>query len=510
MKVASLVCTAVILAMIAGAPRVGATTLPQQAPPLPHAFYGTVSIAGSPAPAGTEICGMIGGQQKGCIVTDEPGSYGGASGGEAKLVVQSDQGDVGATIRFFVTPPGTIGGFAAQETVYDPGEVNELNLTLATPPPTPTPTATPIPFYTLTIQKIGSGSGGVISSPLLGINCGSDCSESYPAGTSVTLFANPSSNSDFGGWGSSCPGGSVVMNANKVCVVTFNQEPQPAPTATPTPTPTPTPSPTPSPTITATPLPPEVEIVETVEEEVEDGGTVSTGTVEEVNEEKPVVAAVTAPKSGTVTISQTTFVQEAAPPSPQGYSFLGRQFVIEAPPASAEEPLVIAFAVHQSLLLDPDTDLENIRVFRNGVEVLDCTGPANIAEPDPCVAGKSRAGANILFDVLTSQASTWNFGTRVQQAATPTPTLTPGPAPSATPTQAPTPSPTPTREPVETPTPTAEPTETPSPTITATATPTTPGEGGFPTGPVLIGILLFLVLLGGGGAAWYFLYYRRS
>ena len=41
---------------------------------------------------------------------------------------------------------------------------------------------------TLTVGKSGTGSGTVTSSPA-GINCGSDCSEAYASGTSVTLTA---------------------------------------------------------------------------------------------------------------------------------------------------------------------------------------------------------------------------------------------------------------------------------------------------------------------------------
>jgi hypothetical protein len=42
----------------------------------------------------------------------------------------------------------------------------------------------------LNIAKPGSGSGVIASSPA-GINCGADCTGSYPNGTAVTLTATP-------------------------------------------------------------------------------------------------------------------------------------------------------------------------------------------------------------------------------------------------------------------------------------------------------------------------------
>jgi rubredoxin len=61
------------------------------------------------------------------------------------------------------------------------------------------------PSYSLSVAKAGTGTGTVTSSPA-GINCGSDCSESYAAGTSVTLTASPVTGSTFTGWGGACAG----------------------------------------------------------------------------------------------------------------------------------------------------------------------------------------------------------------------------------------------------------------------------------------------------------------
>ena len=67
---------------------------------------------------------------------------------------------------------------------------------------------TPVPppaSYTLTVAKAGDGSGTVTSSPA-GINCGADCSESYPQGAVVTLTAAPATGSTFAGWSGPCSG----------------------------------------------------------------------------------------------------------------------------------------------------------------------------------------------------------------------------------------------------------------------------------------------------------------
>ena len=75
----------------------------------------------------------------------------------------------------------------------------------------------------LTVTRTGSGSGTVLSAPA-GINCGSDCSEAFTVGTSVTLTATPATGSTFAGWSgnSDCTDGIVTMSAAKSCTATFN------------------------------------------------------------------------------------------------------------------------------------------------------------------------------------------------------------------------------------------------------------------------------------------------
>ncbi|MDD5693672.1 MAG: SurA N-terminal domain-containing protein [Patescibacteria group bacterium] len=77
--------------------------------------------------------------------------------------------------------------------------------------------------YTLTVAKNGTGSGTVTGTS---INCGSDCSETWPETTQVVLTATPDTNSTFAGWsGGGCSGTStclVTMDASKTVTATFN------------------------------------------------------------------------------------------------------------------------------------------------------------------------------------------------------------------------------------------------------------------------------------------------
>jgi hypothetical protein len=55
-------------------------------------------------------------------------------------------------------------------------------------------------YFNLTITKTGSGNGQVQSSPA-GIDCGTDCSENYAAGSVINLNATPYGSAVFTGWG---------------------------------------------------------------------------------------------------------------------------------------------------------------------------------------------------------------------------------------------------------------------------------------------------------------------
>jgi hypothetical protein len=95
-------------------------------PVLPHAFYGTVEINGSPAPAGTEVEargeGVRTGVDQNPIMTTAEGEYGGTGGFDPKLVVWGDIAD-GATVTFYVN------GFSTGQTAqWHSGGVTEIDL----------------------------------------------------------------------------------------------------------------------------------------------------------------------------------------------------------------------------------------------------------------------------------------------------------------------------------------------------------------------------------------------
>ncbi len=81
--------------------------------------------------------------------------------------------------------------------------------------------------YNLTVNKSGTGTGGITSSPA-GINCGSNCGASFNSGAVVSLTATPDTGSTFTGWsGSGCSGAGIciiTMNAGTAVTATFTAE----------------------------------------------------------------------------------------------------------------------------------------------------------------------------------------------------------------------------------------------------------------------------------------------
>lgn len=79
----------------------------------------------------------------------------------------------------------------------------------------------PLPSYLLTVT---ASAGGAVSGP--GIACGGDCTESFPAGSTVMLLATPDAGMVFTGWAGACTGAvgsvcSVEMTADQSAAASF-------------------------------------------------------------------------------------------------------------------------------------------------------------------------------------------------------------------------------------------------------------------------------------------------
>lgn len=79
---------------------------------------------------------------------------------------------------------------------------------------------------TLTVQKLGLGTGTVTSAPV-GIDCGGDCSEQYDPGTLVTLTAVADMGFMPGAWGGACAGfvgevATVMIDQTIECTISFD------------------------------------------------------------------------------------------------------------------------------------------------------------------------------------------------------------------------------------------------------------------------------------------------
>ena len=124
-----------------------------------------------------------------------------------------------------------------------------------------------------------------------------------------------------------------------------------------------------------------------------------------------VETSITIPSEGsgtTISIEETSATQ----PPPEGYFLIGQEISISAPEtgATAENPLVINFTINSTLIPLGQPDLDNIKVYRNGVEVTNCD-TINPINPDPCIfervilpiSGDGR------ITVFTSSASIWGL-----------------------------------------------------------------------------------------------------
>jgi hypothetical protein len=133
-----------------------------------------------------------------------------------------------------------------------------------------------------------------------------------------------------------------------------------------------------------------------------EGTSATTG--DETSSADPLTTSVDSPTSGTIVIDEATSTGGIFP----GYALFDTVVRIEATDASSAAPLTLTFTLDSSST--NGTAAASVAVFRNGVLIADCTG-APQAIPDPCVSlREDLAGGGSRITVLTSRASTWNFG----------------------------------------------------------------------------------------------------
>ena len=138
--------------------------------------------------------------------------------------------------------------------------------------------------------------------------------------------------------------------------------------------------------------------------------TVTSGNVFETAAEatvgEPFVASIDSPNGGPVLVDARSVTE----PPPTGFLLLGQEFDIEAPLASAADPLKLTFKIDGSAA--PAGQIEVFRDMATSPDPIpDCDpGAGGTADPDPCVL--SRVGvppSDVEVTVLTSHASSWNF-----------------------------------------------------------------------------------------------------
>jgi hypothetical protein len=109
-------------------------------PALPHAFYGTLTVAGSPAAVGTVVTAEVNEVEYGSITTTVAGQYGGSGAFDEKLAVTGEI-ETGATISFKVNGTATDSSY---DYAFSPGAVTEHNLVVDVDPNPPVVDLTPL------------------------------------------------------------------------------------------------------------------------------------------------------------------------------------------------------------------------------------------------------------------------------------------------------------------------------------------------------------------------------
>ncbi|HTY77655.1 MAG TPA: IPT/TIG domain-containing protein [Candidatus Bathyarchaeia archaeon] len=147
------------------------------------------------------------------------------SGGQAGFIVQRATGSTGTYAQIAQVPAGVVTYTDSAVVLgttycYKVAAVNTAGMSAFSN----SACSAPGGGFTLTVTKAGNGSGTVTDSSG-GLNCGSVCAYTYPAGKPVTLTATAASGSTFSGWsGGACSGTgpcSLVGNVPMTVTATF-------------------------------------------------------------------------------------------------------------------------------------------------------------------------------------------------------------------------------------------------------------------------------------------------
>ncbi|WP_265581287.1 PEGA domain-containing protein [Methanofollis aquaemaris] len=162
MKTWQSIAVLLLLGLVAGAMAAGGSV-----PVFPHEFKGSVTIDGSPAPAGTMVVAMIDGTESGSLKTTVAGKYGGSTPLDGEhLIVSGTAGQEGQTVTFLVD------GVMAEETAtFIPRAVTHLDLHVLTTPETGSIAVTSVPPGAA-ISLDGSTTGTVTNNTLANIPVG--------------------------------------------------------------------------------------------------------------------------------------------------------------------------------------------------------------------------------------------------------------------------------------------------------------------------------------------------
>jgi len=95
-----------------------------EVPAFPCSFYGGLIVNGESAKIGSEIIAKIDGIERGRIIINKVGEYGGVEGSEPKLMISGSSSDNGKDVEFYVNNVKL-----DQTGIWESGEVINLDLT---------------------------------------------------------------------------------------------------------------------------------------------------------------------------------------------------------------------------------------------------------------------------------------------------------------------------------------------------------------------------------------------